>query len=236
MIESFSSLPLQDIIPSYLYQQYSDDSDLQAFVASFNALAQGYLDWFNQTPLAVYTSPAISGPLLDWVGNGLYGIARPVIASTSVRSFGGWDTSAYDTQPFNQATQTRYGTALVASDDIYKRALTWNLYRGDGMQMSLPWVRRRVARFLFGANGSDIDVGLLPQVSITNSKTLIVGATDTVPTDSQATNATGTETVTYYGAINIIIATTSTSEALQALLAEKILAFPFQVKPTVTLT
>lgn len=104
------------------------------------------------------------------------------------------------------------------------------------MQMSLPWVRRRVARFLFGANGSDIDVGLLPQVSITDNNTIITGATDTVPTDTQSTNATGTETVTYYGAINIIIATTSTSEALQALLAEKILAFPFQVKPTVTLT
>ncbi len=236
MIESFSGLPLQDIIPSYLYHQYSDDSDLQAFVASFNALAQGYLDWFNQTPLAVYTSPAISGPLLDWVGNWLYGTSRPVIASSSVQSFGGWNTSAYDTQPFNQATQTRYGTALVASDDIYKRVLTWNLYRGDGMQMSLPWVRRRVARFLFGANGSDIDVGLLPQVSITNTQTIITGATDTVPTDTQSTNATGTETVTYYGAINIIVANTPPADALQALLAEQVLAFPFQVKPTVTLT
>jgi hypothetical protein len=66
-IESFATLPLQQVIPSYLFLEYSDDQDLQAFVASFNSLAQGYLDWFRNTPLGLYTSPNITGPLLDWI-------------------------------------------------------------------------------------------------------------------------------------------------------------------------
>ncbi len=236
MIESFSSQPLQSVIPSYLYQEYADDSDLQAFVAAYNSLSQGYLDWFNQTPLGVYTSPAVSGPLLDWLATGIYGVARPVISNTSVSSFGGYNTTPYDTTPYNTATQTRTGTSIIANDDLYKRTLTWITYRGDGKQMSLQWLRRRVARFLFGANGSDIDVGLLPQVSLVDQGTVITGATNTTTTDTTATNSSGMLTVNYSHAINIEVATSTESQALQAFIAQGILPFPFQVKPTVTLT
>ena len=54
-----------------LQQGDYDDSDIQAFFYSYNALAQTYLDWFNQTPIGVYTNANISGPLLDWIANGL---------------------------------------------------------------------------------------------------------------------------------------------------------------------
>jgi hypothetical protein len=70
-IESFNTTPLQQTIPSYLYAQYSDDENLQAFVDAYNSLSQGYLDWFNSRPLGLYTSPNIAGPLLDWVGQGV---------------------------------------------------------------------------------------------------------------------------------------------------------------------
>ncbi len=50
-------------IPSFLYQQYADDENLQAFVASYNEMAQEYVDWYNQISLPVYTLQ--SGGLLD---------------------------------------------------------------------------------------------------------------------------------------------------------------------------
>jgi hypothetical protein len=157
-IESFSTLPLQDVIYSYLYLQYSDDQDLQAFVASQNSLTQGYLDWFNSTPLGLYTSPNINGPLLDWVGNGVYGIARPVLSNQSSSMIAGYNSTAYNTIPYNGATFTSSGSAALASDDIYKRAMTWDLYRGDGQVFTMGWLKNRVSRFLNGPNGMDYPV------------------------------------------------------------------------------
>ena len=51
MIESFNTQPLPNVIPAYVYDQYSDDENVQGFFEVLNAMAQGYLDWFNQTPL-----------------------------------------------------------------------------------------------------------------------------------------------------------------------------------------
>jgi|SRR6185437_5585558 len=156
--ESFQSLPLQAVIPSYLYQEYSDDEDLQAFVASYNTITQGYLDWFNQTPLSVYTSDNISGSLLDWIGQGIYGMPRPVLASSQVIIEAGYDEQAYDTVPYNYLAYSASGTATTANDDIYKRVLTWNLYKGDGQVFCLQWLKNRIARFINGVAGSDFDV------------------------------------------------------------------------------
>lgn len=149
---------ISQVLPSYLYAQYQDDSDLQAFVESYNSIAQGYLDWFNATPLGVYTSPAISGPLLDWIGQGVYGIARPVISTNATSTSGAYNTSLYNVLAFNRQRTLRSGTSQVVSDDIYKRVLTWHTYRGDGQQFSTAWLKRRLVRFLYGANGSDAAV------------------------------------------------------------------------------
>lgn len=157
-IESFATLPLQNCIPSYLYWEYSDDQDLQAFVASQNALAQGYLDWFNNTPLGLYTSPNITGPLLDWIGNGVYGIPRPVLSSQTTLITAGYNSAPYNTVPYDGLYFSSSGTAAIASDDIYKRVMTWNLYRGDGQVFTMGWLKNRVNRFLNGANGSDYAV------------------------------------------------------------------------------
>jgi hypothetical protein len=158
-IESFAILPLQQCIPSYLYWEYSDDEDLQAFVASFNSLSQGYLSWFNNTPLGLYTSPNIIGPLLDWIGNGVYGIPRPVLSSQTSFSVAGYNSIPYNTLlPYDGLNFSSTGTAALASDDIYKRVMTWNLYRGDGQMFTMGWLKNRVNRFLNGANGSDYAV------------------------------------------------------------------------------
>lgn len=154
-IESFSTLPLQNVIPSYMYWEYSDDQDLQAFVASYNSLGQGYLDWFNSTPLGVYTSSNITGPLLDWIGNGIYGIPRPVLSSQTSLTTAGYNTLPYNTVPYDFLSESSSGSAAIASDDIYKRVMTWNLYRGDGQVFTIGWLKNRVNRFLNGANGTD---------------------------------------------------------------------------------
>lgn len=162
LIESFSTLPLQTVIPSYLYMEYADDDDLQAFVNSFNSLSQGYLDWFLQTPLGVYTLSTINGTLLDWVGLGLYGIPRPVLSSEQTFVTAGYNSFSYDTLPLDGSSTSTTGTATIASDDIYKRVLTWHVYRGDGQVFNMQWLKNRIARFLLGANGSAPDVLSVP--------------------------------------------------------------------------
>ncbi|MGA3767720.1 hypothetical protein ACPBXC_29065, partial [Escherichia coli] len=41
-------------------------------------------------------------------------------------------------------------------DDLFKRIMTWNFYKGDGFYFSIPWIKRRILRFLLGVNGTDI--------------------------------------------------------------------------------
>lgn len=157
-IEAFSTLPLQRVVKSYLYNQYSDDDDLQSFVAAQNSLTQGSLDWFNNTPLGLYTSPAITGPLLDWIGQGVYGVMRPVLSSVSTNISAGYNDYAYNALPYNGMAYSQSGTSAYANDDIYKRVLTWIFYRGDGQVFSMQWLKNRVNRFINGANGSDYAV------------------------------------------------------------------------------
>jgi len=170
-IESFAVSPLQNILPSYVYWQYSDDDDLQAFAASFNVLSQGYLTWFNQNPLGVYTSPYINGALLDWVGNGIYGISRPVLASSTMLRLAGYADNPYATISYGELLYSESDTSSIATDDIYKRVMTWHLYRGDGQQFCLQWLKNRINRFINGINGMDWPVLNSPP-SITVSGTV----------------------------------------------------------------
>lgn len=167
--EQWADAPLADIIPAYIYKQYQDDANVLAFAEGINAIAQGYLDWFNGTPLAVYTDPSISGQLLDFVGTNYYGIERPVISTLRTTKAGAWNSESFNAIPFDGFRYSQSGTATPADDDIYKRLLTWYTYRGDGVQMSVEWLRRRIARFVYGTNGSDIDVGLIANISITTN-------------------------------------------------------------------
>jgi hypothetical protein len=146
---------LQNISLSYLYVQYNDDDNLQAFVGVYNQIAQGYLDWYNDTPLPIYTSDAIVGPLLDWVAEGLYGITRPILTSGFQQLVGPFNTSVINGYPFNYRHvfgSIQYGPA---SDDVFKRILTWHLFKGDGKYVSTRWLKRRALRFITGVNGID---------------------------------------------------------------------------------
>lgn len=233
-LESFATQPLQSVVPSYLYYQYSDDADLQAFVQVFNEIAQGYLDWFNQTPLGVYTSSNISGPLLDWVGNNLYGIARPTVGAWHPSILGAMGTTYLGQMAMGAASVTTFPSNAVLTDDLYKRVLTWHTYRGDGKQMTIPWIKRRCARFIYGTDGGDIDIGLIANVGVTFGPTIYRGEYDSVPYDDvpyDGQNPVRSRSVTIS-----VPSLAPGSHALQALIQQGSLALPFQLNFSVAMT
>lgn len=144
---------LQNTIGSYIYQEYADDNDLQAFVIAQNGYSQAFLNWMNGLNLPIYTGGVVSGSLLDWVGQGLYGMDRPSITTGSVRSVGGINAAPINVIPIAGRKTTSTETLQSCNDDIYRRMLTWNFYKGDGFQFTVEWLKRRVYRFLNGPNG-----------------------------------------------------------------------------------
>ena len=172
------------VIPSYLYTQYADDEDLQTFVAVQNSLTQQYIDWFNQTPLPVYTDAAISGLLLDWIAAGLYGLRRPTLSSGKYKTLGPLNTVTPNTFALNASKKISSGTYFATNDDIFKRCLTWAFYKADGKTFSIRWLKRRVMRFLAGTNGTSDTIAETDQISVTFTGpaevtiTILAGAID----------------------------------------------------------
>jgi hypothetical protein len=164
---------LTSVIPSYLYQEYTDDEDLQGFVESQNLMQQDFVDTFNALNLPIYTGPIVSIALLYWVGLGLYGMARPVIGPEFVSLFGplntwgcNWLVPMWDT--FTPSMEVIFGLNVLelydfenltyTSDDIYRRVLTWHFYKGDGNYFSTRLLKRRIWRFLYGKDGKSPEV------------------------------------------------------------------------------
>ena len=78
---------LTQVLPAYLYQQYTKDpynEDLQSFFTAYNNTSQVYLDNTNSLDLPIYTVQ--SYPLLDWVGTSIYGMPRPSISNPVIFS------------------------------------------------------------------------------------------------------------------------------------------------------
>jgi hypothetical protein len=154
---------LTKTLPSYLYEQYAVDDDLQSFVRSYNDVTQVYVDWFNGARLPVYQVQ--SGALLDWVAEGLYGIIRPTFGTATVRRIGAFNTYRPNTMRFNDARDVGVFTAALASDDVFKRTITWHFFKGDGKYFTERWLKRRIYRFLYGTDGWDA-VGSTFQISV----------------------------------------------------------------------
>ena len=157
---------MTSVIPSYLYQEYSDDEDLQAFFDAYNGQAQSYIAAFNALNLPIYTNHVISGALLDWVGRGLYGVPRPYLSSAQLRTVGRLNTYQMNTLRPNESRTTVLNGSVNSSDDAYKRVITWGFFKGDGKYIGVRWLKRRIARFLFGADGANFPVSSTYQISI----------------------------------------------------------------------
>lgn len=156
---------LEKTIPSYLYWQYNDDDNLLALVQAYNQMAQEYVDWFRTLNLPIYTG--LNGPLLDWVAEGLYGMIRPVLPSGVSKSIGAYNTLPYNTFQYNGYRLIGPSNIYVTTDDVFKRIMTWNFYKGDGTVFNIRYLKRRIMRFLNGVNGTDPGVDQTYQVSVT---------------------------------------------------------------------
>jgi hypothetical protein len=165
---------LQQSIPSYVYEQYADDDNIQAFNSSFNELNTQFLLWFNTLNLPIYTGGVVAGALLDWVGEGLYGMMRPSVTSGTVKGYAATNTFVINAQAINSRKKFSNQTSQTVSDDIYRRVITWNFYKGDGFVFCMAWLKRRVLRFLNGANGIDPGLDQTNAVSATVSGSVFV--------------------------------------------------------------
>jgi hypothetical protein len=97
----------------------------------------------------------VTGPLLDFVGLGLYGMARPTLASGMRRDFGTFNTAMFNEAMFNEDILIDKEDVFVTDDDTYRRILTWHLYKGDGKIFNIRWLKRRIMRFLTGTDGGN---------------------------------------------------------------------------------
>jgi len=154
---------LTKVIPSYLYQEYSDDDDLQGFCQAINELQQNYVDTFNQINLPIYPGPIVAGKLLDWVAQGLYGMSRPSIGVGRPVQIGPLNTWGPAMLPaINEIIQTHPGNVIVTNDDLFRRIITWHFFEGDGKYFNVRWIKRRVWRFIMGVNGTAPDYEVDP--------------------------------------------------------------------------
>jgi len=167
---------LQDI-PMYLYQEYSDDDDLQGYIEAVNDEQQNFVDTFNALNLPIYTGPIVHGALLDWVGEGVYGMPRPWL-TTGVHVLVGplntWGCGitqmaelplVYEEMlpAINMIYQVMPYPITATTDDIYRRVLSWHFYKGDGKYFNLRWLKRRVWRFCYGMDGTGPESCRSPQ-------------------------------------------------------------------------
>lgn len=158
----------RDILPAYPFVQYNDDPYVVAFFDAFNDIAQGYLDAFRGLSLPFWPSPLLTGYLLEWAVLGIYGQRRPAQQLVHwQKADGPYNTVEYDQIPYAHLSNFRNGQYEFMNDDIFKRVLTWNFYKGDGFQFSVPWLKRRIARFIHGKDGVDPPVRNTFDVSVT---------------------------------------------------------------------
>lgn len=163
------------------YPTATPKSDLQAFVDSYNTLAQQFLNSVNLLGLPVYTG--LEGLMLDWAAEGIYGIERPTLpVAVEFSPEGVYNTQEYNLRAYNEDYENVSDTFFPVTDDYYKRIITWNFYKGDGFQYNTTWLKRRVKRFIDGINGVSPDIQETYDISVTyagNEVTITV--TDSYP-------------------------------------------------------
>ena len=200
-------------ILAYVYKQYEDDDNIQAFFSSFNALAQNYLDFFVDINLPIYTG--LSDSLLDWVAQGLYGISRPVLPYGKVTGTGLINTWKLNTILVNAYTISGSINLFTTTDDIFKRIITWWFFKGDGQVYSITWLKRRIMRFLIGINGAAPNIDNTDPISVVCSGGGVIAITITL------TDAAGIPLLT--------------AQIFEAAVASGAICLPFQYSFTVSI-
>lgn len=148
---------LPEIIKAYLYHQYNDDDNIRAFFTVYNTLANEIYQWMVNANLPIFIGTYNSGDQLKWIAKGIYGQNPPILVSSKTTTTGPYGTAVFGGLiPFGEIKKITSSQQIVASDDLFKRIMTWNYYKGDGFHFTIPWLKRRVMRFLLGENGVDV--------------------------------------------------------------------------------
>lgn len=143
-------------ISSYMFTQYADDDEIRAFFTAYNQILQEIYGWMYDTKLPIFIGNYLSGALLQWCVAGIYGQTIPTLTTSSSYVHGQYNATRYNQLAFNQRQKTTKSNQVIVSDDIFKRILTWNYYKADGFHFTVPWLKRRIMRFLLGSMGTDI--------------------------------------------------------------------------------
>lgn len=230
---------LSNMIPSYLYVQYADDDNLQAFISAYNTIAQAYVSWFANTNLGDYTS--LSGDLLDWVAQGLYGFTRPQLGSGRNRNLGPLNTYAFNVLALNALKLVTPSNVTEVSDDVFQRVITWSFYKGDGFVVNIRWLKRRIMRFLTAANGTAPNIDQTYAISVViggNTVTIRISIGSRKLTKG-AINSYTFNSFPLNGFNTLYIPATTGTFALDTIFEEAIdagvLPIPFQFTPSVQL-
>ena len=148
---------VQQVIPAYPYVQYQGDDAVSAFFEAYNIYAQAYVDWFNALNLPIYTNAPVSGALLDWIAEGLYGISRPGLPTNQgAPPQGPVNSFTLNSLPLNGYRPGIPETYTATTDDTFRRIITWAFYKGDGKTVTPRWLKRRINRFLNGVDGTNV--------------------------------------------------------------------------------
>lgn len=167
-IPTWYAAPTSTVQPSYPYVQYSDDQDISAFFSSYNTIAQEYLSSINALQLPIFSVQ--SGAALDWVALNLYGFSRPVLTiGTATITGGTYNSNVYNSLSYDNPKISGEAVLYPTTDDIFTRCLIWNTYTGDGKQFTIPWLKKRVMRFLNGLNNTAYQIDDTSPVSISFS-------------------------------------------------------------------
>lgn len=148
---------LKEIIKSYPYTDYMDDENVTAFFMAYNKLAQEIYDWMVNSRLPVFIGVFNAGDQLKWIAYGIYGQTPPSMVTSKRLVYGPYNTITFNQLAYNVRQRVTKNSQVTTSDDVFKRIMTWNFYKGDGVTFSIPWLKRRVRRFLEGVDGTDIN-------------------------------------------------------------------------------
>lgn len=143
-------------IKAYLYTQYMDDDNIQAFITAYNQLSNEIYQWMKNANLPIFTGNYSYGEQLKWIAKGIYSQDPPIIVTSKKVSRGPYNTLLFNQQPYNTRLVKTTSNQITVSDDVFKRIMTWNFYKGDGFNFTIPWLKRRIMRFLTGVNGTDV--------------------------------------------------------------------------------
>ena len=181
-VESYSVVPLTDSIPAYVYVQYADDPDVQAFFAAYNQIAQGYLTWLYASPLADYQ--LLSAPLLDLIATYVYGMPRPYLLDPTTLRLPMLGYTRAGMTPVGVSPFLSTATSTLVNDAIYRSVLLWNLWRDA--RFNIEWVKRRVSLFLAGD-----PLSAWPSVTVSNRVFSVTATASVSYTNLQSVYASG---------------------------------------------